>query len=142
MCASDYSTIERRSVTGYAYGAGLRAHEVISLKVGDIDSQRMVLRVEQGKGQQDRYAMLSPVLLERLRAWWREARAQGRMLHGGWLFPGRDPSHPLSPRQINRAIHFAATAAGISKRVSMHTLRHSFATSYDRKWCTGGLHLT
>ncbi|WP_215877367.1 site-specific integrase [Acidithiobacillus ferruginosus] len=120
--------LKYQTVLSVAYGAGLRAHEVISLKVGDIDSQRMVLRVEQGKGQQDRYAMLSPVLLERLRAWWREARAQGRMLHSGWLFPGRDPIYPLSTRQINRAIHFAATAAKIDKRVSMHTLRHSFAT--------------
>ena len=120
--------LKYQTVFSVAYGAGLRSHEVISLKVGDVDSQRMVLRVEQGKGLQDRYAMLSPVLLERLRAWWWAAHAQGKMLRGGWLFPGRDPSHPLSPRQINRAIHFAATAAGISKRVSMHTLRHSFAT--------------
>ncbi len=88
----------------------------------------MVLRVEQGKGLQDRYALLSPVLLEQLRAWWRAAHAQGKMLRRGWLFPGRDPTQPLSLRQINRAIHFAATAAKINKRVSMHTLRHSFAT--------------
>ncbi|HQT34260.1 MAG: tyrosine-type recombinase/integrase [Thiobacillus sp.] len=71
--------------------------------------------------------MLSPVLLERLRSWWRVARAQGRMLDGGWLFPGLDPIDPLSTRQLNRAIHAAADAAGIDKRVSMHTLRHSFA---------------
>jgi len=71
-----------------AYGAGLRASEVVALTVGDIDSQRMTLRIEQGKGSKDRYAMRSPVLLERLRAWWRVARAQGRMLDGGWLFPG------------------------------------------------------
>jgi site-specific recombinase XerD len=88
----------------------------------------MTLRIEQGKGRRDRYAMLSPVLLERLRVWWRVAHAQGRMLKGGWLFPGMDPVDPLTPRQLNRAIHAAAEAANIDKRVSMHTLRHSFAT--------------
>jgi site-specific recombinase XerD len=101
---------------------------VIALKVSDIDSQRMTLRVEQGKGDKDRYAMLSPVLLERLRSWWRVAHAQGRMLPNGWLFPGLNPVDPLSTRQLNRAIHAAAEAARIDKRVSMHTLRHSFAT--------------
>jgi site-specific recombinase XerD len=68
--------------------------------------------------------MLSPILLERLRVWWQVARAQGRMLDGGWLFPGLNPIEPLSARQLNRAIHCAAFAAGIEKRVSMHTLRH------------------
>jgi site-specific recombinase XerD len=88
----------------------------------------MTLRIEQGKGSKDRYAMLSPVLLERLCAWWKFAHAQGKMLQGGWLFPGLDPIDPLSTRQLNRAIHAAAEAAGIDKRVSMYTLRHSFAT--------------
>jgi integrase/recombinase XerD len=111
-----------------AYGAGLRANEVVSLKVDDIDSGRMALRVVQGKGHKDRYAMLSPALLECLRAWWKSARAQGKMLHGGWLFPGQDPVDPLSTRQLNRAIHAAADAARINKPVSMHMLRHSFAT--------------
>jgi integrase/recombinase XerD len=111
-----------------AYATGLRASEVSSLKVGDVDSQRMTLRVEQGKGSKDRYAMLPPPLLERLRAWWRVGRAQGKILPGGWLFPGLNPMDPLSTRQLNRAIHFAADAAKIDKRVSMHTLRHSFAT--------------
>ena len=111
-----------------AYGTGLRVSEVITLKVSDIDSQRMTLRVEQGKGRKDRYAMLSPVLLERLRSWWRVAHAQGKMLPNGWLFPGLNPVDPLSTRQLNRAIHAAAEAAQIDKRVSMHTLRHSFAT--------------
>jgi site-specific recombinase XerD len=111
-----------------AYGTGLRVSEVIALKVSDIDSQRMTLRVEQGKGDKDRYAMLSPVLLERLRSWWRVAHAQGKMLPNGWLFPGLNPVDPLSTRQLNRAIHAAAEAARIDKRVSMHTLRHSFAT--------------
>jgi site-specific recombinase XerD len=67
-------------------------------------------------------------MLERLRTWWRVARAQGKMLDGGWLFPGMNPIDPLSPRQLNRAVHAAARAAGLDKRVSMHTLRHSFAT--------------
>ncbi len=111
-----------------AYGAGLRAGEVLALKVSDIDSQRMALRIEQGKGSKDRYAMLSPVLLECLRTWWKTARAQGKMLPGGWLFPGQNPIDPMSTRQLNRAIHAAAEVADIDKRVSMHTLRHSFAT--------------
>ena len=72
--------------------------------------------------------MLPPLLLERLRAWWRYAHAQGKMLNGGWLFPGQNPVDPLTPRQLNRAIHAAAVAARIDKRVSMHTLRHCFAT--------------
>jgi integrase/recombinase XerD len=116
---------KHQTALSVAYGAGLRASEVVSLKVSDIDSQRMTLRIEQGKGSKDRYAMLSPVLLERLRAWWKFAHAQGKMLQGGWLFPGLDPIDPLSTRQLNRAVHAAAEAAGIDKRVSMHTLRHN-----------------
>jgi integrase len=116
--------LKHQTALSVAYGTGLRASEVVALKVGDIDSQRMTLRVEQGKGRKDRYAMLSPVLLERLRAWWRVARAQGKMPDGGWLFPGLDPVDPLTPRQLNRAIRAAAEAAQIDKRVSMHTLRH------------------
>jgi integrase/recombinase XerD len=122
------TNLKHQTVLALAYGTGLRASEVAALKVGDIDSERMTLRVEQGKGQKDRYAMLSPILLERLRVWWRVARAQGKMLDGGWLFPGLNPIEPLSTRQLNRAVHAAAEAAGIDKRVSMHTLRHSFAT--------------
>ena len=120
--------LKHQTALAVAYGTGLRASEVVALKVGDIDSQRMTLRVEQCKGQKDRNAMLSPILLERLRVWWRVARAQGKMLDGGWLFPGLNPIESLSTRQLNRAIHAAAEAAGIDKRVSMHTLRHSFAT--------------
>jgi integrase/recombinase XerD len=120
--------LKHQTALSVAYGAGLRASEVIALKVGDVDSQRMTLRVERGKGRKDRYAMLSPVLLERLRAWWRVGHAQGKILPGGWLFPGLDPMDPLTARQLNRCIHAAAQAAGIDKRVSMHTLRHSFAT--------------
>ena len=120
--------LKHQTALAVAYGTGLRVNEVVALKVGDIDSQRMTLRVEQGKGQKDRYAMLSPVLLERLRVWWRVARAQGKMLDGGWLFPGQNPVLPLSARQLNRAIHAAPADAGIEKQISMHSLRHAFAT--------------
>jgi len=120
--------LKSQTALSVAYATGLRVSEVVSLKISDIDSKRMTLRVEQGKGRKDRYAMLPPVLLERLRAWWRLAHAQGKMLPGGWLFPGMNPVEPLTARQLNRAIHSAAETAGIDKRVSMHTLRHSFAT--------------
>jgi integrase/recombinase XerD len=121
-------TPKYQAALSVAYGAGLRASEVVALKVGDIDSTRMTLRVEQGKGHKDRYAMLSPVLLEHLRSWWRAGRAQGKMLDGGWLFPGQNPVNPMSTRQLNRICHLAAAAAEIDKRISMHTLRHSYAT--------------
>ena len=120
--------LKSQTALSIAYGAGLRASEVIALKISDIDSKRMTLRVEQGKGRKDRYAMLSPLLLERLRAWWRVGHAQGKVLPSGWLFPGMNPVDPLTTRQLNRAIHAAAAAAHIDKRVSMHSLRHSFAT--------------
>lgn len=114
--------LKYKAALSVAYGAGLRASEIISLKVNDIDSARMVIRVEQGKGRKDRYVMLSPHLLGLLRAWWKLARPQG------WLFPGRDPGQPLTTRQLNRACHAAAQMAEIDKPVSLHTLRHSFAT--------------
>ncbi len=114
--------LKYRAALSAAYGAGLRAAEVVSLKISDIDSTRMVIRVEQGKGRKDRYVMLSPPLLDLLRAWWKEARPQG------WLFPGQNPVNALTTRQLRRACHAAAEAAGIDKRVSLHTLRHSFAT--------------
>jgi integrase/recombinase XerD len=114
--------IKYKAALSVAYGAGLRVSEVVSLKVSDIDSKRMMLRVEQGKGRKDRHAMLSPVLLALLRDWYRIARPQG------WLFPGQNPVTPLSTRQLTRACHAAADLAGIGKRVSPHTLRHSFAT--------------
>ncbi len=113
---------------GEGRGAGLRVSEVVALKVGDIDSKRMLLRVERGKGGKDRHAMLSPQLLELLRVWWREGRRRSLLLRGGWLFAGRNPVEPLSARQLCRAVRAAAQAAGIKKRVSPHTLRHSFAT--------------
>ena len=114
--------VKYKAAFSVAYGAGLRVSEVAALKVCDIDSERMMLRVDQGKGRKDRHAMLSPVLLELLRDWWRIARPTA------WLFPGRDPLQPMSTRQLNRACHAAADMAEITKRVSPHTLRHSFAT--------------
>ena len=120
--------LKYRAALSVSYGAGLRASEVVSLRVSDIDSGRMVIRVEQGKGRKDRYAMLSEPLLELLRAWWKAARARGVMLPSGWLFPGQNPIDPLTTRQLNRAFHGAKEAAGIDKRVSLHTLRHCFAT--------------
>jgi integrase/recombinase XerD len=114
--------LKYKAALSIAYGAGLRVSEVANLKVSDIDSERMTLRVEQGKGQRDRYVMLSPQLLELLRDWWRASRPQV------WLFPGQNPINPMTPRQLNRAVHAAKDLAGVSKRVSPHTLRHSFAT--------------
>jgi integrase/recombinase XerD len=100
----------------------LRVSEVVSLKVSDVDSKRMMLRVEQGKGRKDRHAMLSPQLLKLLRDWYRIAQPQG------WLFPGQDPIKPMTTRQLTRACHATAHMAEITKRVTPHTLRHSFAT--------------
>jgi site-specific recombinase XerD len=120
--------LKYKAALGTAYGAGLRVSEVAALKVDDIDSTRMLIRVEQGKGRKDRNAMLSPQLLELLRLWWREGKRRNVMPPHGWLFPGRSAVEPVSTRQINRAVHEAAEGAGIRKRVTPHTLRHSFAT--------------
>ena len=114
--------LKYKAALSAAYGAGLRVSEVTHLKVSDIDSERMMLRVEQGKGQRDRDVMLSPQLLQLLREWWKAARPQV------WLFPGQNPINPVTARQLNRAVTAAKDLAGISKRVSPHTLRHSFAT--------------
>jgi site-specific recombinase XerD len=115
-------TPKYKAALSVAYGAGLRAMEVVALKVADIDSQRMLIRVEQGKGRKDRFAMLSPKLLELLRDWYRIARP--RM----FFFPGQDKIGPMTPRQLNRICHLAADLAGLPKWVAPHTLRHSFAT--------------
>src|SRR5260370_1414969 len=112
-----------------AYGAGLRVSEVVALKVVDIDSERMLLRVERGKGRKDRHAMLSPQLLVLLRAWWREGRRRSLLLPGSWLLPRRHPVQPLSARQLSRVVRAAAQPPRIQKRVPPPTLRHSFATS-------------
>lgn len=111
-----------KAMLSVAYGAGLRAMEVVTLKVASIDSQRMLMRVEQGKGRRDRSAMLSPQLLELLRDWYRIARPRI------YLFPGRDKISPMTTRQFNRIVHEAARLAGLPAWVSPHTLRHSFAT--------------
>ena len=111
-----------KAAMAVAYGAGLRVSEVVNLKVSDIDSKRMVLRIEQGKGQKDRNGMLSPRLVEVLREWWLIGQPTT------WLFPGRDPLVAISTKQIYRAVRNTAADIGIKKRVSPHTLRHSFAT--------------
>lgn len=120
--------IKHRAALAVAYGAGLRVAEVAALKIGDIDSARMLIRVERGKGGRYRNAMLSSDLLALLRAWWKEGRRQGAMLPGGWLFPGQNPVRPITTRQLARVVEDAARAASLAKRVSPHTLRHSFAT--------------
>ena len=114
--------LKYKAALSVAYGAGLRVSEVVALKVSDIDSKRMVIRIEQGKGNKDRYVMLSPHLLELLRAWYNAARPQG------WLFSGMNPVNPMTARQLRRACDTAAQMAEIGKPVSPHTLRHSFAT--------------
>ena len=120
--------LKSRTALSVAYGAGLRASEVCKLKVDDIDSRRMLLRVEQSKMMKDRYALLSPSMLTLMRQWWREGHRLGKMLPRGWLFPGKDPINSLSPRQLNRIVHIAAERAGLDKRVTTHSLRHAFAT--------------
>jgi site-specific recombinase XerD len=122
MAAVPGPGLKYRAALGISYGAGLRASEVCHLKVSDIDSNRMLIHVEEGKGGKDRKAMLSPGLLELLRDYWREARPQG------WLFPGKPKINPISPRQLNRAFTSAKHMAGIAKPATLHTLRHSFAT--------------
>ena len=122
------TNIKHKALLSLAYATGLRASEVVSLKLTDIDRERMVVRVEQGKGKKDRYVMLSPSLLELLRDWWRAARKKGWMYPGQpWLFPSYRGQH-TSTRQLHRIVRLAAGRAGIAKRVGVHTLRHSFAT--------------
>ena len=107
------TNVKYKAALATAYGAGLRASEVTHLKVTDIDSQRMMIRVEQGKGNKDRNAMLPPALLVLLRHWWRVAQAQRRMLKGGWLFPGQNPVNPLSTRQLRRAMEASVTLGSV-----------------------------
>jgi site-specific recombinase XerD len=114
--------LKSRTALTTAYAAGLRASEAARLKVSDIDSSRMMIRVEEGKGAKDRYAMLSPQLLRILRGYWRLVRPRH------WLFPGRDESQPIDPQSLHAACRSACKAAGLGKRVTVHTLRHSFAT--------------
>ena len=122
------TNIKHRAILSLAYANGLRSSEVVSLKLTDIDRDRMLIRVEQGKGKKDRYVILSPILLEILREWWRVARRKGWMSPGQpWLFPGYRGQH-TSARQFHRIVRLAAGRAGITKRVGVHTLRHCFAT--------------
>jgi site-specific recombinase XerD len=114
--------LKSRTALTTAYAAGLRASEAVRLKVGDIDSGRMMIRIEEGKGGKDRYAMLSPQLLTILRGYWRLVRPHQ------WLFPGRDEDRPIDPQVLHAACRSAYKAAGLAKRVTVHTLRHSFAT--------------
>lgn len=120
--------LKHQAALSVAYGAGLRVGEVSALKVSDIDSKRMLLRIERGKGGRYRNAMLPEGLLPLLRDWWRAGRQQGVMLPDGWLFPGQNARVPISTRQLYRVVVEAAEAADIAKRVGPHTLRHSFAT--------------
>src|SRR5271156_5358481 len=120
--------LKHQAALSVAYGAGLRVAEVAALKVSDIDSERMLLRIERGKGGRYRNAMLSNDLLIVLRAWWKAGHQQGIMQRNGWLFPGQHVTKPISTRQLHRVVVEAARVAGITKRVGPHTLRHSFAT--------------
>ncbi len=114
--------IKPHALLATTYAAGLRVSEVVHLKVSDIDSQRMVIRVHQGKGRTDRYVMLSPRLLEILRTYWRAKRPTE------WLFPGNPYTKPMATRRVNRVCGQAVHRAGLTKPVTVHTLRHSFAT--------------
>ena len=115
-------SLKSRTALTTVYATGLRVSEVVLLKISDIDSHRKVIRVEQGKGGKDRYVMLSPQLLRILRSYWQLTRPKF------WLFPGRDQEHPLVSNVLHAACRSACTAAGLSKEVTVHTLRHSFAT--------------
>jgi len=115
-------SLKARAALTTAYAAGLRASEATHLKVADVDSERMVIRVEHGKGGKDRNVMLSTQLLAILRTYWRLARPQH------WLFPGRDETKPIDVQVLHAACRSACAAADLAKRVTVHTLRHSFAT--------------
>ena len=116
------ANLKHRTMLLTTYAAGLRLNEVIHLRVGDVDSSRMTIRVEQGKGGKDRYTVLSRRLLEALRAYWKIARPSP------WLFPSQETGRPLHPTALQRAYHLAKLRAGISKAGGIHGLRHAFAT--------------
>src|SRR5271163_2828885 len=125
------SNLKVRTLLSLGYGCGLRAGEVVRLKVKHVDSAQKIIRVEQSKGRKDRNVMLSPETLDLLRQWWKarppayDARTP---VEERWLFPGRLPGKPMTTRQLSRLFHEAADAAGIKKSVTLHALRHSFAT--------------
>ncbi len=114
--------LKHRAILMSAYGAGLRLNEICHLKVADIDSDRMTIRVEQGKGAKDRYTLLSPRLLAELRRYWIAYRPEG------WLFTRKDPSRPISDATVHRIYHAAKRRAGVTKSGGIHALRHAFAT--------------
>jgi site-specific recombinase XerD len=114
--------LKHRAILMSAYGAGLRLTEICHLKVRDIDSKRMTIRVEQGKGAKDRYTLLSPRLLAELRRYWHVYRPSV------WLFSARDPARPIGEHTVHRLYHAAKARAGIVKEGGIHALRHAFAT--------------
>jgi site-specific recombinase XerD len=125
------TSLKARVMLSLGYGCGLRASEVVRLKVKHIDSVQKIIRIEQSKGRKDRNVMLSPEMIDLLRQWWKVRRgfdAHSTPLQERWLFPGRKPGSPMTTRQLNRLFHEAADGAGIRKGVCLHTLRHSFAT--------------
>ena len=125
------TSLKARVMLSLGYGCGLRASEVVRLKVKHIDSAQKIIRIEQSKGRKDRNVMLSPEMIDLLRQWWKVRRgydAHTTPLQERWLFPGSKPGQPMLTRQLNRLFHEAADGAGIRKRVCLHTLRHSFAT--------------
>jgi integrase/recombinase XerD len=125
------SSFKVRVLLSLGYGCGLRAGEVVRLKVKHIDSAQKIIRVEQSKGRKDRNVMLSPDTLDLLRQWWKTRRRgfdSTTPMEERWLFPGQRPGKPMTTRQLNRLFHEAADAAGIRKGVTLHALRHSFAT--------------
>jgi len=128
--------LQVRVLLSIGYGAGLRVSEVVKLKVKHIDSALGIIRVEQAKGKKDRQVMLSPETLDLLREWWKVRTAKydaGVPAGERWLFPGRREGRPLTPRQVTRLFHETVEAAGIKKKVTLHTLRHSFAAHlFDR----------
>ena len=124
------NSLKARVMLSLCYGCGLRAGEVVRLKVKHIDSAQRIIRIEQSKGRKDRHVMLSPETLDLLRQWWKARRDFDATtpLQERWLFPGRRPGKPMTTRQLSRLFHEAADAAGIKKNVTLHALRHSFAT--------------
>src|SRR3989449_3200739 len=125
------SSLKARVLLSLGYGCGLRAGEVVRLRVKHIDSAQKIIRVEQSKGRKDRNVMLSPETLDLLRQWWKarpSRRDAGTPAQERWLFPGNRPGKPMTTRQLSRLFHEAADAAGIKKAVTLHALRHSFAT--------------
>jgi site-specific recombinase XerD len=142
------TSLKARVLLSLSYGCGLRAGEVVRLKVKHIDRAQNIIRVEQSKGRKDRHVMLSPEMLALLRQWWKVRPSRhdaGTSMEERWLFPGNRHGKPMTTRQLSRLFHEAADAAGIKKSVTLHALRHSFATllkttpiseSSRRSWVT------